>query len=203
MTIPDGLIGGPSKSLGYIHVHPRLSRTRRNEIPMPLMQKLLRNLFGYAAIISAGVFATMVPVLLRAPFPHTTARFHAEPYGLLLIFMRELIMFTPPFVAIVNAMAWIALRKGFQSARLWAIAASISFLVLSVPFLVADVVIVQYQLTGFVEFAGVLVLFLALSSFGIAGVAAFAKRDAMSVFGSSCQPVASDTKNHGTLASAA
>src|SRR6476659_7236090 len=107
MTGPDGLIAGPYQALGYIHVHPWLSCTRRSEFPMPLMLKLLRNLFGYAAIIFAGVFATMVPVLLRAPFPHTTARFHAEPYGLLLIFMRELIMFTPPFVAIVNAMAWI------------------------------------------------------------------------------------------------
>lgn len=170
---------------------------------MPLMQKLLRNLFGYAAIISAGVFATMVPALLRAPFPHATAHFHAEPYGLLLIFMRELIMLTPPFVAIANAMAWLTLRKGSKSARPWAITASISFLVLSVPFLIADIVILQYQLTGFVGFAGVLVLFLVLSSFGIAGVAAFAKRDAMSVSEIRRPNVASNKESLNIFASAA
>ncbi|WP_348264243.1 hypothetical protein P8935_06845 [Telmatobacter sp. DSM 110680] len=170
---------------------------------MPVLQKLLRNMFGYAAIISAGVFATMVPVLLRSPFPHATARFNADPYGLLLIFMRELIMLAPPFVTIVNAVAWLTLRKGSRSARPWAIAASISFLVLSAPFLVAGVVILQYHLTGFVGFAGVLILFLILSAVGIAGVAAFAKRDAMSVSCISRPTVASNTRSVGTLASAA
>ena len=170
---------------------------------MPLMQKLLRNLFGYAAVISAGVFATMVPVLLRAPFPHATARFHAEPYGLLLIFMRELMMLAPPFVAVINAMAWLTLRKGSPSARPWAIAASISFLVLSVPFLVADVVILQYRLTGLVGFSGVLFLFLALSSLGIAGVAAFAERDALFSSDLNHQTVTSDSNSVGELAKAA
>lgn len=170
---------------------------------MPILQKLLRNLFGYAAIISAGVFATMVPALLRAPFPHATARFHAEPYGLLLIFMRELIMLAPPFVAILNGMAWLTLRKGSQSARPWAIAASCSFLVLSAPFLVADFVILQYRLTGAIGFLGVLILFVALSSLGVAGVAAFAKRDAMFVSDLGNAPVIGDTKSLVTFAKAA
>jgi hypothetical protein len=169
---------------------------------MPLLQKLLRNLFGYAAIISAGVFATMVPALLRAPFPHATPRFHAEPYGLLLIFMRELIFLMPPVVTIVNGMAWLALRKGSASARQWAIAASISFLVLSAPFLVADVVIVQDHLAGPFAFGGVFILFLVLNSFGIVGVAAFGKRDAMSVSDMSRPAVATDA-SLGRLASAA
>ena len=170
---------------------------------MPILQKLLRNLFGYAAIISAGVFATMVSVLLRSPFPHATARFHAEPYGLLLIVMRELIFLMPPVVAILNGMAWLRLRKGSQSARSWAIAASISFLMLSVPFLVADVVILQYRLVGAFAFGGILVLFLVLNSLGLAGVAAFAKRDAMFVPDLSNPAVLSDPKSFGTFAKAA
>ena len=167
---------------------------------MPILQKLLRNLFGYAAIISAGVFATMVPVLLRSPFPHATARFHAEPYGLLLIAMRELIFVLPPVVAIVNGMAWLALRNDSRSARTWAIAASISFLVLSAPFFVADLVILQYHLAGAIEFGGVLLLFLALNSLGIVGVLAFAKRDAMFVAAQRSSTETSD--NFGVLASA-
>jgi hypothetical protein len=169
---------------------------------MPILQKLLRNLFGYAAIISAGVFATMVPVLLRAPFPHATARFHAEPYGLLLIAMRELIFVLPPVVAIVNGMAWLALRKDLQSARPWAIAASISFLVMSAPFFVADLVILQYHMAGIVEVGGVLLLFLALNSLGIVGVMAFGKRDAMFVSAQSRSTETSDNKTFGALASA-
>jgi hypothetical protein len=140
--------------------------------------KLLRNCFGYAAIISTTVFLTLLPMLLGAPIPHATSRFHADFLALLLIAMREMILLVPPVVALVNGMAWWALRNGAPSARRWAIFASVSCLVLSAPFLVADVAIAQYSLAGGVEFAGVLVLFLILSSFGIAGLAAFAKRDA-------------------------
>ena len=117
--------------------------------------------------------------------------------------MREIIFLLPPIVAIVNGMAWLALRKDSQSARPWAIAASISFLVLSAPFLVADLVILHYQLAGAIEFGGVLLLFLTLNSLGIVGVVAFGKRDAMIVPAQSRPAASNDTKSFGTLASAA
>lgn len=146
---------------------------------MPKSQKLFCNCFGYVAIISSAVFITLLPVLLRSPLPHATPRFQADFLGLLLIFMREMILVAPPVVAVVNGMAWWSLRNGAPSARRWALAASLSSVVLSAPFLVADAVIVQYSLTGAVGFTGVLVLFLILFSLGFAGLAAFGKRDAM------------------------
>ena len=137
--------------------------------------KILRRCFGYSAIIFALIFATMLPVLLRAPLPHATPRFHAEPLGILLIAMRQWMLVMPPFVAVVNALAWWALTKNRSDARRWAIGACISFLVMSAPFFVADLVI----LPGTIAFIGVLVFALALSSLGMTGIAVFSRYDAI------------------------
>ena len=146
---------------------------------MPNLQKLMRSSFGYAAIIFGAVFVTLVPVIVGSPLPHATSRFHAYTFGLLLIAMRELILVMPPVVAIVNGMAWWALRKSTPSARRWAIAASISILVLSAPFFVADVVIMQYGVVGIIGFTGILLLSGALLLLGSMGLAAFRKRDGL------------------------
>ena len=118
---------------------------------MPNLQKLLRSSFGYASIVSFAVFIALSPALLRAPLPHLTSRFHAEPVSLLLIAMRELILVMPAVMAITTGLAWWALRKGLPSARSRALAASLSCLVMSTPFLVADIAIVRYSLGGPVE----------------------------------------------------
>ena len=137
--------------------------------------KILRNCFASATIVFAFVFATTVPVLLRSALPHATPSFHAEPVGILLIAMRELIVLMPPVIAIVNGLAWWTLATKRPSARYWAIGASASLLGMSLPFFIADLVI----LPGTVGFFGVLVLGLALSSIGITGLAVFGKLDAL------------------------
>ena len=142
------------------------------------LHRFLRSCFGYAAIASSAVAITLMPAFLRAPFPHATSRFHAEPMQLLLIAMREMILLMPAVLALATGMAWWTLRKGAPSARRWAIAASISCLVMSAPFFVADVAIEQYSLTGPVGFTGVLVLFVTLLTLGIEGLATFGKREA-------------------------
>src|ERR1700757_2204283 len=173
----------PHRSLvGYSHWHPGLSRwPRRIESPMPKLRKLLGSCFGYAAVISSAMFTSLAPVLFRSPLPHVTSRFHAEPVQLLLIAMRELLLVMPAIVGVASGMAWWAIRKNAPSARPWAIAASISSLVQSAPFFLADVAIVQYSVTGVVGFTGVLVLSLALLSLGIAGIVAFGKHNAPGV----------------------
>jgi hypothetical protein len=137
--------------------------------------KILRRCFAGASIVFAFVFATMLPALLRAPLPHATPRFHAEPVGILLIAMREMILVMPPFVAIVNGIAWWTLRNNLAATRRWAIGACSSFLVMSVPFFVADLVIQP----GTVGFIGVLLFALALSSIGITGIAVFSNYGAL------------------------
>lgn len=145
---------------------------------MPRRYNVLRNCFGYAGFTAFTVFLTLLPVLLRAPLPHGNPRVHADVFSVLLTAMREMILLFPPVVVILNGIAWWTLRKGATSARQWAIAGSISTLVLSAPFFVADVAILRYSLTGVVGFAGVLALFLTLFSLGIIGLAAFSKPDA-------------------------
>ncbi len=164
-------------------------------------QKCLQKCFGYEAIIFSAVFISLLPVLLRAPLPHPTPRFHAEPYGLLLVAMRELMLLMPAVVAVVSGLAWWALRKRGQSTWQWGIAASISSLVLSIPFLTADVVIVEYSLAGVVGFTGVLVLFMALFSIGVAGVAAFGKRNALFAADPAISHVTTNENRMGALAS--
>lgn len=146
---------------------------------MPNSQKFMRSIFGYAAIIFGAVFVTLLPVIVGSPLPHATPRFHADTIGLLLIAMRELILVMPPVVAIVNGMAWWSLRKSAPSARWWAIAASVSLLVLSAPFFDADVAIMQYGVVGIIGFTGILLLSGALLLLGSMGLAAFRKRDGL------------------------
>jgi hypothetical protein len=70
---------------------------------------------------------------------------------------------------------------------------------MSAPFLVADVAIVQYSLTGAVGFIGVLVFFVILLSLGVEGLAAFGKRNAP--FAAPVLPhVTNDIQGMGTLA---
>lgn len=145
---------------------------------MPKRYRVLQNCFGYAGCTAFTVFLTLFPVLLRAPLPQSNSRLHADFFGIVLIVMREMLLLFSPVVAILNGTAWWALRKGVHSARWWAILGSISTLVLSTPFLVADVAIAKYSLTGVVTFAGVLALFLTLFSLGVVGLAAFSKHDA-------------------------
>ena len=142
---------------------------------MPRLQNFVRTSFGYASIVSAAVFLALAPQLLRAPLPHATSRFHAEPTQLLLIAMRELILVMPIVLSVATAMAWWAIRKNLGSARSRALAASVACLVMSTPFLVADISIVSYKLAGAVPFAGVMVLFVTLLSIGVAGIVAFRK----------------------------
>ncbi len=137
--------------------------------------KILRRCFAYAAFIFALMFIASIPVLIATPFPHTTPRFHAEFVGFLLIGMREMILLLPPFIAVVNAIAWWAVKNSRPSARNWAIAACASFLILSIPFFVADVVILQYSLFGPVGIMGVFVFAMILSALGLTGLAVFSR----------------------------
>ena len=167
---------------------------------MPKLQKLLRSSFGYASIVSFAVFIALSPALLREPLPHATPRFHADAVSLLLIAMRELILMMPAVMASTTGLAWWALRKGLPSARSRALAASISCLVMSAPFLVADIAVVSYSLAGPIEFAGVLVFFVTLLSLGVAGLVAFGKRSAATA--ATVAPLAtSDAQGLGALAS--
>ena len=103
-----------------------------------------------------------------------TSHFHAEPVGILLIVMREMILMLPPALALVNGMARWAVRNNQPSARRWAMAASYLFLVFSVPFFVADIVILQYAMVGTIGTVGVSSS-LIFSGIGITGLAYFSR----------------------------
>jgi hypothetical protein len=141
--------------------------------------KILRKCFAYTAFVFAFVSIAMLPALTRAPFPHATSHFHAEPLGILLIVMREMILFLPPVLAVVNGIAWWAVKNTRPSARRWAMTASYLFLAFSVPFFVADVVILQYALVSTAGGIGVFLSSLIFSGIGITGLAFFSRCEAL------------------------
>ena len=141
--------------------------------------KILRRCFACIAFVFALVFIAMLPAIIQAPFPHATTNFHADPAGILLIVMREMILVMPPAMALVNGIAWWMVRKSRPSARRWAMTSSSLFLVFSVPFFVADVVILQYQLAGAVGIVGVFLSSLMFSGLGITGLAYLTRCEAL------------------------
>ena len=114
--------------------------------------------------------------------------------------MRELILLMPPVVAIVGGMAWLALRKGAPSARQWAIAASLSLLVLSAPFLDAGVAIMRYHLAGIIQLIGVFAFFAASFLIGIVGIIAFGKPNSTHETNLGLTTVAADSHSLDVLA---
>lgn len=137
--------------------------------------KVMRLCFMYAAFIFGMLAIPTVPVLIQSPFPHATPYFHLDPLGMLLITMRQLILMLPPALSIVSGLAWWTLRKNRSSARRWAMAASSLFLVYSLPFFVADIVILEFSLAGAFAIIGVFVSALFFSAFGVTGLAFFSR----------------------------
>jgi hypothetical protein len=144
------------------------------------LQRFMRGCFANAALVFFAVSIPIVPALFRTSLPHARARFFTEPpwmqgLGILLIVLQYLILLMPPIVAVVNAVAWWKLKNAERGARGWALAASISFLLLSAPLFAADFVLfshAQARRGG----TGVVILSLILLSVGIAGLIAFWKR---------------------------
>jgi len=141
--------------------------------------RIQRRCFASTAFIFALVSITMFPIFLRAPFPHATSHFHADPAGLILIAMRELILLMPPAMALVNAAARWTVRKGHSSARQWAIASSSLFLVYSLPFFIADITLLEYHFGGAIAVIGVFLSAVCFSGLGITGLAYFTRCEAL------------------------
>jgi hypothetical protein len=139
--------------------------------------KILRRCFAYATFVFGLLSFIVLPPLIRAPFPHATANFHADPAGIILIVMRELILMLPPVLAIVCAMAWLTLKSNHHSAPRWAMAASSLFLVYSLPFFVAAIVILEYSMAGTFVIMGVFVSSLFFSALGVTGLACFSRSE--------------------------
>jgi len=141
--------------------------------------KILRRCFACTAFVFALVFIAMLPAIIQAPYPRVTSHFHADPAGIILIVMREMILVMPPVLALVNGIAFWAIRKNWSSARRWAMASSALFLVFSTPFFVADIVILEYSLAGAVGIIGVFLSFFVFSGLGMTGLAYFTRCEAL------------------------
>ena len=147
------------------------------------LQRFMRGCFANAAFIFLSVAITLVPVIFRASPPHVTERFNAESLpmkgvSVLVLGLQYLLFLMPPIIGTLNALAWWKLKHAERGARGWALAASISLLLISAPLVVADFVLLLHPTTPASGGTGVFILSLVLLSIGIAGLAAFWKRGA-------------------------
>jgi hypothetical protein len=152
--------------------HPGGTRVSMNEL------RILRRCFAYATFIFALLSFVVVPTLLHAPFPQN-AYFHPDPASIILLLMRQLILALPPVLAVVNGVAWWMLKTNRPSSRRWAMAASSLFLLYSLPFFIADIVILEYSMSGTVAIIGVFVSSLFFSALGVTGLAYFSRFESM------------------------
>jgi hypothetical protein len=90
--------------------------------------------------------------------------------------LSRLVLAIPLALGFIYGMAWWTTKKGRKSARSWAIAASLTMLLLSVPLMFATYYVVTYSRKGG---TGVIVLAGLILVLGVAGLIAFARRDSM------------------------
>lgn len=138
--------------------------------------------FGNLALVFVMVSVMSVPRLIH-PFPagHGLSRTPGalssdEPSSIFIIAVLGILAILPPIVAFLNGMAWWTVKKGKASARGWAIAASLSLVLSSIPIFFPLIGAWTYVPIGFLM--GLLLISVSILSVGITGVVAFARRDA-------------------------
>jgi hypothetical protein len=102
---------------------------------------------------------------------------HNKLLSIFLVVLLIIIRVLPPLVALLNGMAWWTVRKGKASGRGWAIAASLSLILLSIPIFASGFFAWKYTPIKFLM--GLFVIGASMMAFGITGLVAFARSDAM------------------------
>lgn len=135
---------------------------------------ILRRCFGYTAVMFGFVFVFLLPlfrVTVRMPQ-------HLDIAGPVLLLTIVLMTVLPAVSTVVNGTAWWMIRKGYPSARLWAIAASTCLLLMSVPFYLAGGLMLHYSSAGFLLLQD-LGAGLVLTTLGTVGLIVFSRLDAL------------------------
>jgi Zn-dependent protease len=148
-------------------------------LPMPTLRKLLRACFANAALIYLVASCTLLPALVRMraenrQFLEDAPRTPTLIENLLLL-LAQFIFVLPVILAALNGIAWWALRTCRKSARMWALAASLSLLLTGIGLWSLD----QYVNSRFPMghpplFAWIIGIHALV---GIAGLIAFSPRD--------------------------
>ena len=173
----------------YIGSWPKYNRKTSANFSLDRTAKLLqlrKFLCGcYGAFTLLYIFVSFGTVPRIARFSQEIAINSIMPdrtpaQNILTIFVSALAMLIlaiPLVVAFLNGMAWWTVKKGKTSARGWAIAASISLLLSSIPLVLPMIYSWKYFPVGVIYI--LLAICGAMIVLGIAGLVAFAPRDAM------------------------
>ena len=146
---------------------------------MLTLRKLLRACFANAALIYLVACSSLIPALFRMRASNREFLLDAPRTPTLLEnllgLLAQLIFVLPVLLAVLNGMAWWTLRTGKKSARMWALAASISLLLTGIALLALDLYLNSRFPMGhpplFLWIVG------AHALIGIAGIVAFSARN--------------------------
>jgi hypothetical protein len=144
------------------------------------MQKLrsfIRSCFAYLAAIYLFASFGTIPAMIRT---HRDAAQYRQQgvslsgVNLFLIGLSYFIFLIPPLLAAIFGAAWWTLKRGMPSARRWALAASITMILSSLPMLPGAYSIWKWENGRFGNVAFILFVLIAASLFGgVAGLYAF------------------------------
>lgn len=147
------------------------------------IRRYLCSCFGLiAAIYLFATFFTISrmfsPHSASHPFPLLhAAPLHFQLLSTVLLALSELVRAMPLLLGALYAMAWWTVKQGKASGRSWAIAASVTMILQTVPFFLVPILFwTRYHQSGI---NGFIILGLSMLALGLAGVAAFWRRDAM------------------------
>lgn len=139
--------------------------------------------FGNFALVFIMVSTATVPRLFHSYYARGIlsstpgAIHHNKPLSIFQIVLLTIILVSPAFVAFLNGMAWWTVKKGKTSARGWAIAASLSLIISSIPVFAPALFARKYTPIEFL--IGLFVIGAAMMAIGISGLVAFVRRDAV------------------------
>jgi hypothetical protein len=141
---------------------------------MLVLRRLLCGCFSFLALIFLLVSVSTVPHILHPAYPH--AYLHT-PRGTVAMLLGKLVLALPlPLGALYGMASWTVTR-GKPGARAWAIAASVTLLLLCVPVTFVTIYVAKHA--SFRQMPGNFLIFNAIAlAFGIAGLVAFGPRDA-------------------------
>ena len=145
------------------------------------LRRFLCSCFGFLAFIFAIVSIVTIPTIVLSVQKHGLPTVHTTklPMALAIVIamLARLILLIPAVLAFLYGTAWWKVRSGKPAARLWAIAASLSNLLLSVPLFVSIFLIWTHGSHS--NIARRLILQGALVAIGVAGLVVFTRRDAL------------------------
>ena len=113
-------------------------------------RRVLRTLFGYAALVYLLAGIPLIPVLIKSFSLDQEAAASGRTFTATesLLLLSKFIFLSATVIGAISGVAWWTLKTGRRGARVWAIAASVTFLLASAFLAISDSFLNRHGATG-------------------------------------------------------